>query len=63
MIKVVKTRKELARKSLNFKAYFQEKNIQNSAKVEELATVLRKFYAKVRTHSHRFCVFTALEIF
>ena len=45
------------------KAHLQEKNIQNPAKAEELAAVLRKFYVEVRTRLNAFCFFRALEIF
>ena len=48
---------------LIFKAYLQERNIQNPAKAEELASVVRKFYVEVRPNLNPFCVFRALEIF
>ena len=48
---------------LIIKPYLQERNIQNPAKAEELATVLQKFYVEVRTHLNAFCVFRAQEIF
>ena len=45
---------------LIFKAYLQERNIQDPGKGEKLATVLRKFYVEVRTHSNTLCVFRAI---
>ena len=57
------TKKASKGSHLTFKAYLQERNTQNPATAEKLATVLRKFYAEVRTHLNAICVFRALEIF
>ena len=51
MIKIAKTLKIRRRQGLLFETYLQAKGIQCPTIAQELATVLRKLYPKVRTKS------------
>ena len=49
---------------LGFRAYLQDRNIENPATAEEFAAVLRRtIHAEVRTHFNEFFVFRTVEIF